>query len=71
MIAYLRYRLWDANDWMRDTLTRFLLRLILIMNQTKDDSLSNKLHELAGLYQRRPQDGWYPPSDWDCWSNGN
>jgi hypothetical protein len=33
----------------------------------KDRSHARLLHDLAGRYQTRPQEGWSAPDDWDCW----
>jgi hypothetical protein len=46
-----------------------LIREIARLNKHKDESLASKLHELAGKYQRRPQEGWRPPEDWQCWKD--
>lgn len=52
---------------MTSRLTRLCIWLIRRLNRTKDNSLARELHELAGEYMTRPQDGWMPPLYWECW----
>ena len=52
---------------MRYPLVKACLWLIGVFNRTKDRDLADILHEAAGRYQTRPQEGWVAPPDWACW----
>ena len=45
-------------------LASLCLRAIKMMCRYKDEGLASRIHELAGRYQKRPQEGWMPPDDW-------
>lgn len=55
---------YEIKYTIRNTLTKALIWGIEKLNPSKDDRLSSTLHELAGTYQTRPQEGWKPPHDW-------
>jgi hypothetical protein len=60
-------------DWIYDEfyysyiIPRLAIKIISCFYRIKDNNLSNMLHNFAGLYQRRPQEGWIAAKDWACW----
>ncbi len=60
-----RFRL---GEHLRVNLTKVFIKGIQFINTSKDRTLAYELHNLAGLYQPRPKEGWMPPPDWECWS---
>lgn len=61
------YGLYEVKLFARRQCTEKALWLIQTVNRNKNEGLAEELHEIAGKYQRRPQEGWSPPSDWECW----
>lgn len=58
-----------VRDWWSWELrfAKLCLWAIQVVCRHKDESLATMIHDVAGLYQRLPQDGWMPPPDWDCY----
>lgn len=44
-----------------------VVRVTHLLCRSKDRTIATRLHELAGHYQTRPQEGWSAPPDWQCW----
>jgi hypothetical protein len=63
------YKIYEMQSTLQWKVTNLLVSLITKLNPHKDDGLATLLHETAGLYQRRPQDGWTCPTDWECWKH--
>lgn len=50
--------LWEAKDKIRQKFTLASMRLIEVLNPSKDSWLSRKLHRLADGYDTRPTGEW-------------
>lgn len=48
-------------------LPKLFIKIVGTFYRIKDERLSHLIHNFAGEYQRRPQEGWSPPEDWECW----
>lgn len=68
-VSYSLQNFRDVRETICNRITNLAIWIIPIMNKTKNNWLANRLHELAGRYQTRPQEGWTAPSDWECWED--
>jgi len=60
---------YDFEEWFEESLLvpKVCMKVIHYFHGHKHNSLAIMLHDFAGQYQRRPQEGWKAPDDWDCW----
>ena len=45
-------------------LPKLFIKTVSLFYRVKDERLSQLIHNFAGEYQRRPQEGWSAPEDW-------
>ncbi len=61
----------NCRDYLYDShiVIKVCLKVIAFFYRVKDNQLADKLHDFAGRYQSRPQEGWSPPKEWECWKD--